>query len=125
MPRMDRAIERTFDERAGRAHLQTHLNDAEWIGLFVGPRMVFPVRVGMGTGREVLQRVAIRVRIRIVELPSRQQAIDLFAQSAVGDWPYVLLSELRMRRELGEHPHQTMGNRLTTGIGCGLEDFDD
>jgi hypothetical protein len=72
-----------------------------------------------------MKNLSVAVRIRIVELPSRQKTFDLFAQRAVGKGPCVLLTELGMNRKFREHPDQPVRNRLPLGIGGGLDDIDD
>ena len=122
---VERAFDGPFDERTRPFNLQAHLDDAKRIVLMFETLRPLRIRADAGGRRQMLQHLSIRFWIWIVELPSGQQAIDLFAQRAVGERPHMLLSELRMGRELREHSDEPVGNHLAAGVGGGLDDLDD
>ena len=73
----------------------------------------------------MVQHLSVRVWIWVLELPSRQQTVDLFAKGTVGERAHMLSSEFCMRRELGEHSYEPIGNDLAARVGGRLDDLDD
>ena len=80
---VDRLIDGPVSQRPERAGLETHLHQAQWLGLG-RHRPVRPRRLEVDRRRQVFEHAAVGFRIRIFEPPVLEQAADLLAQLDVG-----------------------------------------
>src|SRR6476619_6405994 len=70
----------------------------------------------------MMENLAVRTWIWILDLPARQKALDLLAKCAVSQRPHLFLSEFGVYGQLRQHPDHAVRDRLALGIGGSLED---
>ena len=118
----DEALDRAPCAEPQHPRLERRLHDAQRLG------GLLPDTPRAGDGRRrghPVQRFPVRVGIRILERPSLEQAAHLLAEGLVGLGPHFRGSLLRMLGELGQHPHERIGDRLVRRVRHRAHDLED
>ncbi len=99
----EKRIDRPVELVTRSVDLETHLQHAERFRMFGWERCNREQRPGL---RQPLERRAVLARVRILELPGRNQLPHLLAQGAIRMGSHTTGTVLGVRGELREEPHE-------------------
>ena len=116
LPQGNGLVHRPVHERSASTRLQAHLQDTQRI-MVLERSSTRRTPGASGGDREPLQELSVRLRIRIVEGPVRQEPPDLLSEAFGRHRLQCRGCLVGMCRQLREHPQQTMGNRLSARGG--------